>query len=187
MSRTTYILAFASGAATGAALSYLYAKRKYERIAQEEIKSVKATFSKCRQTRTYSEKNALCEAYASILQRNGYTNYSAISDRTEVGKDKTTQPYVISPEEFGEFDDYEKITLIYYADGIIADENEEIVDDADEIIGFESLNHFGEYENDSVFVRNDQKKCDYEILLDHSKFTDYARGERYCHHSMEGQ
>ena len=41
-----------------------------------------------------------------------------------------------------------------------------IVDDIEETVGEDSLEHFGEYEDDSVYVRNDAKKCDYEILLD---------------------
>jgi hypothetical protein len=42
----------------------------------------------------------------------------------------------------------------------------------DDVVGFESLNRFGEYEDDSVFVRNDRLKCDYEILLDRRKYSD---------------
>ena len=30
------------------------------------------------------------------------------------------------------------------------------------------------YEDDSVFVRNDVMKCDYEILLDHRNYKDVA-------------
>ena len=85
------------------------------------------------------------------------------------------KPYVISPEEFGEFEEYEKISLTYYADKVLADENDEEVDDVDEIVGEESLNHFGEYEDDSVFVRNDRLKCDYEILLDQRNYSDVAK------------
>ena len=55
------------------------------------------------------------------------------------------------------------------------DENDEEVDDVDEIVGEESLNHFGEYEDDSVFVRNDRLKCDYEILLDQRNYSDVAK------------
>lgn len=81
-------------------------------------------------------------------------------------------PYVISPEQFGENEDYERISLTYYADQVLVDENDEIIEDVEETVGFESLNHFGEYEDDSVFVRNDAKKCDYEILLDQKLYSD---------------
>ena len=82
------------------------------------------------------------------------------------------EPYVISPEQFGENEDYERISLTYYADQVLVDENDEMIEDVEEMVGFESLNHFGEYEDDSVFVRNDAKKCDYEILLDQKLYSD---------------
>ena len=78
---------------------------------------------------------------------------------------------MISPEEFGEFEEYEKISLTYYADQVLTDENDEEVDNVEECVGVESLNHFGDYEDDSVFVRNDRLKCDYEILLDQRNYT----------------
>lgn len=84
------------------------------------------------------------------------------------------KPYVISPDEFGEMEDedYDKVSVTYYADGVLADEYDEVVENVDEIVGEESLTHFGEYEDDSVFVRNDKLKCDYEILLDQRNYSD---------------
>ena len=54
----------------------------------------------------------------------------------------------------------------------------------DEIVGKESLNHFGEYEDDSVFVRNDRLKRDYEILLDQRNYSDVVKT---MPHRMEEQ
>lgn len=85
------------------------------------------------------------------------------------------KPYVISPDEFGEFEDYERISLSYYADQILADEDDEKVEDVDNVVGLESLTHFGEFEDDSVFVRNDRLKCDYEILLDQRTYSDVIK------------
>ena len=45
----------------------------------------------------------------------------------------------------------------------------------DNVVGLESLAHFGEYEDDSVFVRNDRLKCDYEILLDQRTCSDVIK------------
>lgn len=80
-------------------------------------------------------------------------------------------PYVISPEEFGEIG-YETISLTYYADEILADEMDELVESIDSVVGLNSLTTFGEYEDDSVFVRNDKLKCDYEILKDQRRWAD---------------
>ena len=82
---------------------------------------------------------------------------------------------MISPEEFGEFEEYEKISLTYYSNNILADENNEVIEDVEETIGVDSLTHFGEYEDDSVFVRNDARKCDYEILLDQRSYAEVVK------------
>lgn len=58
------------------------------------------------------------------------------------------------------------------ADGVLLDDMNEIVDDIEETVGEDSLEHFGEYEDDSVYVRNDAKKCDYEILLDQRNYQE---------------
>ena len=70
------------------------------------------------------------------------------------------KPYVIAPEEFGEEYEYDTISLTYYSDRVLTDDDDEIVEDVEDVVGFESLESFGEYEDDSVFVRNDRLKCD---------------------------
>ena len=49
---------------------------------------------------------------------------------------------------------------------------DDIVDNVDDVVGVDSLTHFGEYEEDSVFVRNDLLQTDYEILRDPRKYSD---------------
>jgi hypothetical protein len=120
--------------------------------------------------------------YTNKLRERGYINYSDVNpeNKKENKKDMTEdQPYVIPPEDFGELDDYEKISLTYYADRVLADDNDELVENVEDIVGFESLDSFGEYEYDSVFVRNDRLKCDYEILLDQREFSDVVKKKPY--------
>ena len=85
-------------------------------------------------------------------------------------------PYVITPKDF-EFDkdEYEKISLVYYADGVLADSYGEVIDYIDATVGIESLNHFGEYETDTVYVRNDDLEADFEITLDLDRFEDIIK------------
>ncbi|MFR4579722.1 MAG: hypothetical protein ACLT76_09065 [Clostridium fessum] len=45
--------------------------------------------------------------YASIIQKEGYTDYSKTVEEKK-GEAFVEKPYVISPEEFGEFEEYEK-------------------------------------------------------------------------------
>lgn len=86
------------------------------------------------------------------------------------------RPYVISPEEYGDIDGYECISLNYYADGVVADDSDNIIENVEYVIGEDSLDHFGEYEEDCVFVRNDTTRCDYEILRDTRNFEDIMNG-----------
>ena len=85
------------------------------------------------------------------------------------------KPYVIPPDEFDELDGYEVISLTYYADGVLTDDYNEPVEDVENTVGSDSLTHFGEYEDDSVFVRNDNLKVDYEILADMRKYSDVVK------------
>lgn len=165
---------FVLGAIVGGAATRYYIKNKYEQLAQEEIDSVKQMFLKMFLKKAECEKKDISSEEATqttdeidnalnILRTNGYVQ----EDDTE----ESGGIYVISPEEFGNRSDYDSISFTYYANGVLADEYDEIVPDVENTIGIDSLNHFGEYEEDSVFVRNDIKKCDYEILLDESNYT----------------
>ena len=83
-------------------------------------------------------------------------------------------PYVIKPDEF-DAGDYDVITLRYYDDDVVTMDNTGRVlteDEIEECVGLDSLTHFGEYEEDSVFVRNDNLKIDYEILRDEDDYYD---------------
>ena len=75
-------------------------------------------------------------------------------------------PYVIFPEEFGLLPEYETIGLIYYEDGVLVDDDNHQIDDVENTVGRSSLNRFGEYEEDTVYVRNERRKVDYEICRD---------------------
>lgn len=172
---------FATGCIIGSVVTWKLLKDKYERIANEEIESVKKVFSNKEKTsNNESEKNTVerntgdkaTDELNEKLVKLGYVNYSDISKEEEGGSDMTNKPYVIKPEEFGEEFDYDAETLRYYADGVLADDWGNVIDNVDELVGVESLTHFGEYEEDSVFVRNDDLKSDYEILLDLRNYSD---------------
>ena len=69
------------------------------------------------------------------------------------------------------------MSLTYFADKVLTDETDEPIENEEELIGKGSLNHFGEYEDDSVFVRNDREKIDFEILLDTRNYSDFIASE----------
>ena len=155
--KSLFSLAFIIGAATGSVVTWYLLKDKYEALAQEEIDSVKEVFLRREQElKDQSVKKTVAEGIKDAEEK----------PVSEAG------PYVIPPEQFGDDEEYEQISLTYYADGVLADENDEVIEDVEDAVGIDSLNHFGEYEDDSVFVRNDARKCDYEILLDQRTYSE---------------
>lgn len=186
--RSLFSLGFIIGAASGATVAWYLLKDKYETLAQEEIDSVKEVFARREQEmKDETVKRNVAEGikdsdrtkpdlkeYAEQLKKNGYTRYSDLSADDGGVSDKQTKPYVIPPEQFGDNEEHEQISLTYYADGVLADENDEVIEDVEDAVGIDSLNHFGEYDDDSVFVRNDARKCDYEILLDQRTYSEVA-------------
>lgn len=177
-------LIFAVGAAIGSAVTYKIVKTKYEQIAQEEIDSVKEVYARREEHIKKIEeleklKEDLIEAEKEDNENDKeVTNYaSIIKEEQYIQKEEGVEldkPYVITPDEFSEFDDYETVSLTYYSDKVLTDEYDNVIDDVDNIVGYDSLETFGQYEDDSVFVRNDRLMTDYEILLDLDKF--YERG-----------
>lgn len=181
-SKVTFIIGTIVGVGIGVAGTYSYFKDKYEKLAEEDLNSRRAFAkeTKVESEVTIAEKTAdsrtvdkpsIAEC-AARLQKEGYINYSDMQEKEQKQEIIVDRPYVIQPSEFGEFDDYEKIVLTYTADEVLLDDMNEIVDDIEETVGEDSLEHFGEYENDSVHVRNDDKKCDYEILLDERNYQE---------------
>lgn len=190
-----HILAFALGAAVGTAASWRILKVKYEQIAQEEIDSVKGYYSekyaqniRNEETQTEEEANSANNVeseldkkysdYSTVLDENRYSRASYNVEKKMTGIPGEV-PYVIAPEEFGELDGYSTISITYYADQVLADDADHIINDVEDTVGFDSLTHFGEYEDDSVFVRNDRRKCDYEILLSQRKYSEVLKEKPY--------
>lgn len=83
-------------------------------------------------------------------------------------------PYMITVDEFSEGKEgYDQIGLYYFADRVLSDKNFNPIDGIDSKIGFDSLNHFSPTV-DTIYVRNDRLKIDYEIILDERRFIDAA-------------
>ena len=133
-------------------------------------------------------------AYAAKLTKNGYIDYTnpkslvkATGDMIDAVVQKDNEesldpvilndpsyqpPYIISPEDFAIDDEYTIVNLNYYIDGVLTDEDDNIVENVDDVVGLENLNHMGEYEDDALHIRNENYKCEYEILLSRRLYHD---------------
>lgn len=176
-------IVFAAGMTLGAVVAWKVADVRYKQILHEEIDSVKNAYSEryasdesvepdINEAESDPEHNLDMKQYAAVLSGSQYTNYTIADDKATGEVKDMEKPYVISPEEFGELYDYATVSLTYYADNVLADDQDIPIEDVDGVVGLDSLTHFGEYEDDSVFVRNDKVMTDYEILLDPRKYSD---------------
>ena len=172
------VLTFAVGAAVGSAVTWKLLDTKYNKLAQEEINSVKEYYaSKNAPTEEEAEDEGettceeteedLTETMNDILAGQAYVEKEGDED------DMAPEPYVINPDDFGDMD-YDTETLVYYADGVLADTQDNVIEDVEELVGSEALKEFDEYEDDVVYVRNDNLGVDYEIVRDYGKFSELA-------------
>lgn len=174
------VIMFAAGAAIGSVVTWKLMKNKCEDLREENatIREVYSDYLKGNSSEEKTESDEEDEEdrreYEKIVNKSGYNNEDNEDEDDDDDEDEDEEedvdvyivPYVIVPEEFDE-NGYETATLFYYADGVLAygDTNER-VDDVEELVCADFAEHFGEYEQDSVFVRNDNLKMDFEILKD---------------------
>lgn len=175
------IIMFTAGLAIGSVVTWKLVEAKYAKIAEDEINDIRDYYDeKAKNITTEAEvvkvenKPDISE-YAAKIEKNGYKNYHEIREKPVKKEHKNGEPYIITPEEFGEIDEYETVNLTYYADDYLADDVDELVENVDETIGWENLNHIGEYEEDALHIRNDKLKCDYEILRDLDNYKDVVK------------
>lgn len=162
------VFIFAIGAAIGSVVTWRFVKAKYERIAKEEIESVKEVFSKRTDPiRPLEEGKTKLETLE---------NYSDTLKTLQYNINESKVPYIIDPGDLGngEFD-YDLISLNYYSDGVLTDDFDIEIANAEEIVGTESLSLFGDPEQSTVYVRNDKLKAEYEIVYCDEKFSDIVQ------------
>ena len=173
------IISFFAGIGIGAISMWFGIRKYYEKLSRDEIESVKETFSKFKKTdetiTKTEEPDDNKKTEAEVFPEKDYIDYAKAIDKMKESHKKKNEveraPYSISPDEFEKDNGYSAIDLTYYSgDGVLADDEDEIIEDIEGTVGKDFMNHFGDYEDDSVFIRNDNLKTDYEILKDNRSF-----------------
>ena len=206
-------IAAIGGVVIGGLTTWFFTKKhyekKYSKIAQEEIDSVKKEFTspKIEATKKFIEqkknqpldetnvaKKAVNKPSLTEYTKNikNYINYSDSESKEDVGsnglKRISFKPngsiIVIEPEAFGEDEEYDQVSLTLYADGILADEDDTVINDVEGLLGEGALDRMGEYEEDALHVKNEARKCYYEILVDNRKY-EKATGKTPPDHGEE--
>lgn len=170
-------LTFLLGGTCGYFLAKMGLEQKYKQIADEEIKS--ATESLNNYLMKKGEKKAkdileetkiedsMLVVNPSKEERTAYNHMTKGYKSKEAPADITgAEHFVIDPADFGALAGFDTLSLTYYANGVLCNEDDEEMSDEeiDEYIGLGFEKHFGEYERDAVHIRNTRLKIDYEIL-----------------------
>ena len=184
MNRTlSNVLLFATGAVVGSLVTWRIFKFRYEivddveeKIDETEDESEEEDPEVLESKMNY--KKPPLKDYVKMVETYGYkpkTHMEEVEEELangEQGDEGIYEPFIIRPEEYGELHAYETLSLNYYADGVLTDDLDNPIEDVESLVPADFADHFGEYDDDAVFVRNDNLECDYEILRDLRKFTD---------------
>ena len=202
------LISFFAGGLVGTAVTYIFVRQRLERSYIEATDSMRRVYADLIAkevgyktdeeggedpevlAKLNREKPDIMESAKKVSETHQFVDYSKHQKEKTVAdveaeplpKTKPAKPnyYTISPEEFGDYEDYTSIFLTYYADGVVADTQDVIIEDDEiaESIGSDFADYFGEYEDDSVHIRNDIFKCDYQILADTRTFEMALKDKR---------
>ena len=186
------LLIFAAGLAVGAVAGAVIVKNKVLADAKAEIEEVRKYYRESRgvvkevEEKEVEEKEEVKEVEKKEYElkdiqvkdepKTGLTNYNQITkmytSKDEYQTPMYDDPFVIDPSEFGENPEYDTETLTYFADGVLVDDVDDVIEEPDIIVGLENLKVFEEFGATSVYVRNDLYKTDYEIIRDDWNYSD---------------
>ena len=183
------LLIFAAGLAVGAVAGAVIVKNKVLADAKAEIEEVREYYRSARgkvnrenveETEEVKEvekkEYELKDIQVKDEPKTGLTNYSQITkmymSKDEFQAPMYDDPFVIDPSEFGENPEYDTETLTYFADGVLVDDVDDVIEEPDIVVGLENLKIFEEFGATTVYVRNDIYKTDYEIIRDDWNYSD---------------
>ena len=184
------LLIFAAGLAVGAVAGAVIVKNKVLADAKAEVEEVRKYYRESRgvveEVEEVEEKEEVKEVEKKEYElkdiqvkdepKTGLTNYSQITkmymSKDEFQSPMYDDPFVIDPSEFGENPEYDTETLTYFADGVLVDDVDDVIEEPDIVVGLENLKVFEEFGATTVYVRNDIYKTDYEIIRDDWNYSD---------------
>lgn len=172
------LLIFLAGGAIGAVVSAKLVEKYYRELADEEIQSVVDYYKKRYdekndeenkvETEIKPKKNKEEDKAEEIIKSEGYSYEE--DELVNKPVDSIVGFEIIDPNDYGDEDGYDTKSWMFWNDGILTNESDEIVEEPEQFIG-DALSHFGDIEEDSVYVRNHATQTDYEILRSEKEFN----------------
>lgn len=186
------IIAFILGAAAGVASSMFYFKTKYEQKADAEIQEIRDLYAKKSETEEKKEDTTVTshqvtkadDLHATARHVSEYTKYTSKEETAEPQTEESEEPkdgirvervdfapmknpnppkpYLIDASDYGQDDNFDPLCWEWYTDGVLANENDEVIDNIQEWIG-DGLKVFAESEDNLFWVRNEKYGVDIEV------------------------
>lgn len=172
------VLYFLIGAAAGSLATYFVMKKKKYDSDFEVIETIKRS-PKTERNTDYQKKEVDSQPTEktdesdsrnvdSDESKKEYVSYVKMYTNSDVKMGHIVKPHIISEEEFDTTDNKIESLIWYQSSNILCDDLNQIIDDdlIDNLIGDKSiLKSFEENDTDCIYIRDDIKKIDYEILL----------------------
>lgn len=190
------LLWFSLGAAISGAVTYVVVREKYTTIMNNDIEEIRKYYKDKEKKEEVTEINEPTvndddfKKYAEVLENYSPSHY--VDDECDISEEGyvniiESRDYSngvtfedvkkIPHYDFGEEELYDTATLIHYADGVVCDDLGDRVSDVEELVGVDALMWLKESDDQSIFVRNDAMRMDYEIVKDDWKYSDLADSE----------
>lgn len=197
-------LAFGVGLAVGIGGTYFYLKQKYEEKLSEQIQEIRRhyqskqtekddvksveesgenwakgikNFGASMSKETASERDFV--HYESIAKRYRGTEETDPAEKESPPEDEPEEEiFTVSEEEMEAYDNFEDISLTYYAeDDILCDDQDQVIEDPEAVIG-DVLTKFGLKSGypDTVFVINKRVRAIFEVLMVEGSYQEIVLG-----------
>ena len=181
------ILVFALGVGVGIGASYKFISdkltAKHEKDISKEKESIKKTYSeyygknesedkkKTEEAKEKKDKKAednVIKKYEELAAEYSEEVASTVTDSPEAMADDV---YEITDDEYGEIG-YEELDLFYYRNGVLTDDNDEIMEDVEIATSIGSTDILDNRKSDGTYcyIRNDELQIDYCVeMVDEDK------------------
>lgn len=189
------VLGIMGGAGIGAGVTYILFKKRFDADLDEAVNEVKMFYAgrnrinndptddheeRSNDSEGSSDSNPVEQDSIFDFEMDSHAvNYSTTSVVPDEPKElnKNDDIYVIDEDTYygAIADGADPTEYMYYADHILADENSDVIDNVEDLVGREALTYFGTEGVDSVYVHNKRLNMYIEILRSERLYKeDYA-------------
>lgn len=187
------VLGIVGGVGVGAGVTYFLFKKRFDSELDEAVEQVKDFYKKRSEQQENVTKTTTTDIPSKAqepdpVEQDSILDFEMDSTATNYSSKSVTHA---DPETFSEDNDIsiidedtyfgaiangaDPVEYLWYADHILADENSDVIDNIETLVGREALSIFGDDGVDSVYVHNKRLNMYIEILRSERSYKeDYA-------------